>query len=69
MNTHQTLPRTGQEPRSRQAGGDSARRQYERFIALAQSESLKGDTVAAENFLQHAEHYLRSMTAAPQPGR
>ena len=25
------------------------------------AEMLRGDQIAAENYLQHAEHYLRSM--------
>jgi hypothetical protein len=28
---------------------------------LARTEAQGGDLVAAENYLQHAEHYLRSM--------
>ena len=34
---------------------------YERYLALARAEALGGDQVAAENYLQHAEHYFRSM--------
>ena len=42
-------------------GQDShnARRNYERYVALAQAELQAGDRVAAENYYQHAEHYLR----------
>jgi hypothetical protein len=28
---------------------------------LARAETLAGDRIAAENYFQHAEHYLRSM--------
>ena len=31
-------------------------------MAMAQAEILNGDIVAAENYYQHAEHYLRSMS-------
>ena len=31
-------------------------------MALAQAEVVGGDIVAAENYFQHAEHYLRSMS-------
>jgi hypothetical protein len=31
-------------------------------MALAQAEIVNGDIVAAENYYQHAEHYLRSMS-------
>ena len=36
-------------------------RSYERYLALARAEALSGDRIAAENYFQHAEHYLRSM--------
>jgi Domain of unknown function (DUF4167) len=39
----------------------NAQRKYERYLELARAEARSGDLVAAENFLQHAEHYLRSM--------
>jgi len=46
---------------------------YERYLALARAEALKGDRIAAENYFQHAEHYLRSMredrAAASSGGR
>jgi hypothetical protein len=32
---------------------------YERYLALAREAATGGDRVAAENFYQHAEHYLR----------
>jgi len=35
-------------------------------MAMAQAEILNGDVVAAENYYQHAEHYLRSMSADPE---
>ena len=34
---------------------------YERYLALARSEAQNGNTIAAENYYQHAEHYFRSM--------
>jgi Domain of unknown function (DUF4167) len=39
----------------------NARRNYERYLALARAEALTGDRIAAENYFQHAEHYFRSM--------
>jgi uncharacterized protein DUF4167 len=50
----------------------NARRNYDRYLALARAEALKGDPIAAENYFQHAEHYLRSMhesAAKAHPGR
>src|SRR5215813_13703226 len=47
---------------SRGWGGNSfggARRQYERYIALADAAVLRGDPIEAQNYYQHAEHYFR----------
>jgi hypothetical protein len=44
---------------NRQNGAGNAHRNYERYIALAREATLNGDIVEAENFYQHAEHYLR----------
>jgi len=43
----------------------NAQANYERYLALARAEALAGNTVGAENYYQHAEHYFRSMTLAP----
>jgi hypothetical protein len=51
----------GADPKSWQ----SPRKQYERYIALAQSQAQAGDIVGAENYYQHAEHYFRSMSTTP----
>ena len=48
--------------RDRPRGNQNAQRSYERYMALAQAEVVSGDIVAAENYFQHAEHYLRSMS-------
>ena len=48
--------------RDRPRGNQNAQRSYERYMALAQAEIVGGDIVAAENYFQHAEHYLRSMS-------
>ena len=39
--------------------GGNAHRNHERYLALAREATLNGDTVEAENFYQHAEHYFR----------
>src|SRR5664279_5028315 len=43
----------------------------EKYVQLARDASSSGDRVAAENYLQHAEHYYRIVAAAqaqmPQP--
>jgi hypothetical protein len=38
-----------------------AKRNYERYVALARDAAAAGDTIEAENYYQHAEHYLRTM--------
>jgi hypothetical protein len=40
----------------------NAQRNYERYLALARAEAQNGNTVAAENYYQHAEQYFRSMS-------
>jgi hypothetical protein len=47
----------GVRPDSR--GRQNAQRSYERYLALAQAQAQSGDVVGAENYYQHAEHYLR----------
>jgi hypothetical protein len=44
-------------------GSQSARRSYERYMALAQEEARSGNVVGAENYYQHAEHYFRLMSS------
>jgi hypothetical protein len=39
----------------------NARRNYERYIALAKEAASKGETIEMENCYQHAEHYFRVM--------
>ena len=47
--------------RSDSRGPQNAQRSYERYLALAQAQS--GDVVGAENYYQHAAHYLRSISS------
>jgi len=35
----------------------------EKYLAMARDASSAGDRIAAENFLQHAEHYYRIISA------
>jgi hypothetical protein len=46
---------------SRPRHSQNAQKEYERYLALARAETQIGNTVAAENYYQHAEHYFRSM--------
>jgi hypothetical protein len=50
-------------PRPAQQGSHNARRNYDRYMALAQAELQAGDRVAAENYYQHAEHYFRLISS------
>ena len=45
----------------------NAEKNYERYLTLARAEALNGNTVGAENYFQHAEHYYRSMSSDPEP--
>jgi hypothetical protein len=49
--------------RSGSRHSQSAQKDYERYLALARAETQIGNTVGAENYYQHAEHYFRSMRA------
>jgi Domain of unknown function (DUF4167) len=42
-------------------GAAWAKRQYERYLAVAQAALLSGDAIEVQNFYQHAEHYYRTM--------
>ena len=35
----------------------------EKYLALARDASLAGDRIAMENYLQHAEHYYRTINS------
>ena len=48
---------SGPEPN----GFQSMKQSYERCLALARAEAQNGNTVAAENYYQHAEHFYRLM--------
>ena len=54
---------TSSAARPEPIGSQNAQRNYERYLALARAEAQMGNTVAAENYYQHAEHYLRSMSS------
>jgi hypothetical protein len=53
-------------PRTDNRGSQSAQRNYERYMELARTEALAGNTVGAENYYQHAEHYFRTMNAGQE---
>ena len=54
---------TPRADRSERKGSHNAQRNYERYLALAGAVALSGDTVGAENYYQHAEHFFRSMSS------
>jgi hypothetical protein len=41
----------------------SAAHVYEKYLQLARDANTQGDRVMAENYLQHAEHYFRILSA------
>lgn len=59
-NRNQTFDSQGPDVRIR----GNAAQVYERYLQLARDASMSGDRVTAENYYQHAEHYLRIMNAA-----
>ena len=47
----------------------TAQQVLEKYLALARDAASAGDRIAAENFLQHAEHYYRIINLnTPNPG-
>jgi hypothetical protein len=52
---------TSSATRPEPTGSQNARRDYERYLALARAEAQIGNTIEAENYYQYAEHYFRSM--------
>lgn len=62
INPNRTFDSTGPEIKIR----GSASHVYEKYLQLARDANSAGDRVAAENYLQHAEHYWRIM-AVNQP--
>jgi Domain of unknown function (DUF4167) len=52
---------TSRTARPKPRNSQNAQRNYERYLALARAEAQNGNTVAAENYYQYAEHYFRSM--------
>src|ERR1041385_9519184 len=61
-NPNRTFDSRGPEVKIR----GSASHVYEKYLQLARDANAQGDRVAAENYLQHAEHYYRIMAAAAQ---
>ncbi|MDZ5646549.1 DUF4167 domain-containing protein [Nitrospirillum sp. BR 11828] len=55
---HQTFDSNGPDVRIR----GNAFQVHEKYLALARDAQSSGDRVAAENYLQHAEHYFRIIT-------
>jgi hypothetical protein len=54
---------TSSAARPEPIGSQNVRRNYERYLALARAEAQIGNTVGAENYYQHAEHYFRAMSS------
>jgi hypothetical protein len=59
-NPNRTFDSSGPEVKIR----GSASHVYEKYLQLARDANTSGDRVAAENYLQHAEHYYRLLAAA-----
>ena len=76
MTTHHsrpisTFPSRAKRPTSNAARPEpnsrNAQRNYERYLALAQTEAQAGNLIGAENCYQHAEHYFRMMSSQQNP--
>ena len=47
--------------RTRSNGNQNAQTRYAQYLELARAEARSGNTIGAENFYQHAEHYFRTI--------
>jgi hypothetical protein len=54
---------TSSAARTAPTRSQNAQRTYEQYLALARAEAQIGNTVGAENYYQHAEHYFRLMSS------
>jgi hypothetical protein len=59
FNPNRTYDSNGPEIKIR----GSASHVYEKYLQLARDANTQGDRVMAENYLQHAEHYFRILSA------
>jgi hypothetical protein len=59
-NPNRTFDSAGPEIKIR----GSAAQVYEKYLQLARDANVSGDRVMAENYLQHAEHYYRLLSAS-----
>jgi Domain of unknown function (DUF4167) len=71
MNTRQSRPASSfaahpnrskpNNTRAQSNGNQNAQRRYAQYLELARVEARSGNTIGAENYYQHAEHYFRAM--------
>jgi hypothetical protein len=61
--SNQSMRGPAKGARQEPMGSQDAQRNYERYLELARAVALSGDLIGAENYNQHAEHYLRSMSS------
>jgi hypothetical protein len=47
--------------RAQSNGNQNAQKRYAHYLELARAEAQTGNTIGAENYYQHAEHYFRAM--------
>lgn len=52
---------SGNVPAAADTTSASLKRRYEQYLLLAQQSARAGDEIEAENLLQHAEHYYRTI--------
>jgi hypothetical protein len=57
------VPSKSSTSRAPHLSPQSAQRNYEQYLMLARAEAQAGNSVGAENYYQHAEHYFRLMKA------
>jgi hypothetical protein len=57
------VPSKSSTARTTYPSSKNAQRNYEQYLMLARAEAQAGNSVGAENYYQHAEHYFRLMSS------
>jgi hypothetical protein len=63
LNQRERKPQPARNNRGPIQSFQTANSSYWRYLELAREAASRGDKIEAENYLQHAEHFLRLMRA------
>jgi hypothetical protein len=61
LGSSSAITRKSKFARAQSNANQNAQRRYAQYLELARAEARTGNTIGAENYYQHAEHYFRAM--------